>query len=53
MATLVICNACVDDLGFCVYCQQGFGYWKRLHDHIARAHKGSIRYWNCDVRKEK
>lgn len=53
MATPGICKACQDDKGFCVYCQQDFEFWERLHNHIARAHKGSIRYWNCDVRKEK
>ncbi len=45
------CEACFDDKGFCVYCQKQFDSPQRLHTHITKHHKDTIRYWNCDVRK--
>jgi len=42
---LGICQECLKDRGWCVYCQRSF---KGLHRHIQRVHAHTIRALTCD-----
>lgn len=41
------CKSCIDDVGFCVYCQKQFASPQTLHTHIKRAHPDTVRRTNC------